>query len=264
MHYLKYIFLIFFTTCCVVLNAQVKTVTVNKDGVLKTPNATTFKDANDIASKSDIKLIENAVTSTSICLYVDLYRDGINTGNPIGNGIGDYWTDCEVKVLDKYGNMIYFYSTAMFEQLTQQYHSECIGKTVAQRYANFTYDHNNADYKIIEDKTKVKTYFYISGNQPSGFCAMPKHRWNPASGSNTSIGSSGSSSSIDNTTGTNNQQRIAAIQIFPDPQKIKMFLDPNNSVLINRKNNLLNERDGQGGRIWRPALIQYFNESPED
>lgn len=295
MHYLKYIFLIFLTTCCVVLNAQVKTVTVDKENnILKTPNAKAFKDANDIASKSDIKLIENAITSTSICLYVDLYRDGINNlivgdkniGNPLENGIGDYWTDCEVKVLDKYGNMIYFYSTAMFEQLTQQYHSECVGKTVAQRYANFTYDHKYANYMIIEDITKVKTYYYVSGNQingdggiyqHNGFCAKQKKRWNQTI-SYGYLKSIGEQESAGNETGIDPEgfrHRVTAIQIFPDPYKIQMFLDPNNSVLINRKNDLLNERDGNkqreithrniyGSRVWRPALIQYFNEPPEN
>ena len=78
-------------------------VMVDNNGTLTYPDKATFAKKNAV----------------NLSVFVDLYRDGLDdvSGMRLSDGGKSiYWSDCELKVLDKNGNIIYFFSTIYFIQ----------------------------------------------------------------------------------------------------------------------------------------------------
>ncbi len=201
---------------------QYRPLPVDKDGKLSPSSK--FVSANSI------------VQTTNLSVFVDLYRDGIDdvAGMRHDNNAGRsvYWSDCELKVLDKNGNIVYFFSTIAF------------ANKQVQALHDSKYNDNGAT-----------VYYYVSGgNSLNGVCVKPKKK---LTNFNLSIGA------IENayngtSTANDNKVRITAIQIYPSAKFRDVFLNPQNSIMVWRQSINAAETDGRGGKTWRPAIIQFI------
>ncbi len=174
------------------------------------------------------------VPTTNLSVFVDLYRDGIHySANVPQRGRGNYWSDCELKVLDKNGNIIYFFSTIAF--------------TNKQVQALHDSKYNDTDAVV---------YYYVSGAGTNA-CVKPKKLF-PKNLWNSSIGATENATNGLENSVNDNKVRITAIQIYPSAKFRDVFLNPENSIMVWRQSTMIAETDGQGGKLWRPALIQFI------
>ena len=237
--------------CIGAVHADEAYTVMSKDsGELIVPTKDTFAAAN------------NLVSNEVVCVRVDMLR-------PIGQalsgnyGNASYWTDCEIKVLDKDGYCIYFASTVWRDR---SYH---------------------ADDGTIDPNAKI--YYYRSGaNAATGVCAYPKKRHVPSGNASYTSGNSiASDLSIWSYAGSNSYKgniAISAVEFYPNlagsltvyfPNGTsktlsirEIFLNPENSVIISRKNPQYIERvntgtaSNTGERIWRPVIPQYYRTIP--
>ena len=196
------------------------TVLVNDTGELSYPDKNAFFQKN----------------APNLSVFVDLYRDGIDdvAGMQYDNKAGRsvYWSDCELKVLDKNGKIVYFFSTIAFaSRQVQELHEGAINDTGA----------------IV--------YYYVSGgNSSNGVCVKPKKR---LTNFNLSIGAI-ETAHDGISTANDNKVRITAIQIYPSAKFRDVFLNPENSIMVWRQSINSAETDGKGGKCWRPAIIQFI------
>lgn len=202
----------------------VQGVTVNSDGTLKRPTAKTFIDKN------------NLVTNEVICVRVDMFRSG---GDDLLSRMAFYWTDAELKVLDKQGRLLYFATTSYNDVVN--YHKE-----------DGTWDSN------------CKIYYYIAGTKyaQQGQCSNPKQLHIVSASQKKSIASK---EVVSASIGRNINHPITAVEFFPNLSgKIngmsirEIFLNPENTIIVSRKNQNEIERTGNGARVWRPTIPQYY------
>ena len=184
----------------------------------------------NLAEKNDL------VPTTNLSIFVDLYRDGLDDVSDLRYHYSTvkaiYWSDCEVKVLDKNGKIVYFFSTIAFDnRQVQELHKAQI----------------NDFYATV--------YYYVSGSGDNA-CVKPKKLF-PSSKWNSSIGAT-EKAYAGNTTANDNKVRITAIQIYPSKRFLPLFLDPENSIMIWRQSVNAAEYDGKGGKLWRPAIVQFI------
>ena len=198
-------------------------VMVDNNGTLAYPDKDTFAQKNAL------------VPTTNLSVFVDLYRDGIDdvTDARPPQGRGQYWSDCELKVLDKNGNIIYFFSTILF-----------YSKRV-QALHDSKYNDMNA-----------RCFYYVSGAGTNA-CVKPKKEYVQTASSNTSIGAKESAYSGAGNA-SDSKVRITAIQIYPSDKFREVFLNPENSIMVWRQSPSVAEVDGKGGKLWRPAIIQFI------
>lgn len=106
----------------------------------------------------------NIVSNEVICVRVDMERPA-NTTYLIAHGKALFWSDCELKVLDKNGNLLYFATTSYND--VRNYHS-----------TDGTWDAN------------CKIYYYVSGTKyaATGQCSSPKQLHTVSSSQTKSIG----------------------------------------------------------------------------
>ena len=148
-------------------------------------------------------------------------------------GTEEKYTDAELKILDASGKLLYFATTNYKDQTN--YHN-----------SDGTWD------------SGCKIYYYIAGTKyaQGDQCSSPKQRHKVDSSNQRSIGSKESA-------------RITAIEFYPNlAGKINnksirsIVLDPDNTIIISRKNSNSNEKDNDENRIWRPIIPQYYKAYP--
>ena len=199
----------------------------------------TYNPANGkIKSPSDFVEKNNLVTNEVICVRVDMFRGG---DDDVMQRKAYYWSDAELKVLDKNGNLLYFATTSYND--VRNYHLD-----------DGTWD------------SKCKIYYYISGTKyaQSGQCSNPKQSHLVSASQTKSIGKKenvGASYSL--SSGQNHP--VTAVEFFPDlsgtinGKSIRdIFLNPENTIIVSRKNQNELERTGNGDRVWRPTIPQYY------
>lgn len=230
-----------------------RTVTVDSEGNIKYPR--NFIEQNKLVNVNNFNVIQNPertkfinsnriVSTDVICVFVDTYRDGIyGTGQQVHSYINECtpatWTDCELKVLDKDGKIVYFFSTISFRN-----------KQVQNLHSGILSDNE------IENIDNVRVYYYVSGKDV--VCASRKKRFTEFNMSIASIEKiSGNQQQFDD-----KMKRITGIQIFPSAKFIDVFLNPDNTIVVWRQNILKGEIDGNGQKLWKPAIIQYYKSTP--
>jgi hypothetical protein len=194
---------------------------MHNDGKVVIPN---FAEKNEL------------VPTTNLSVFIDTYRDGMDDvgGNYYYNyGVhASYWSDCELKVLDENGNIIYFFSTIKF---------------------------NNQQVEALHDKkyndTNAIVYYYVSGTGVNA-CVKPKKLF-PKDKWDSSIGKTENAYNGTSYVG-DGKVRITGIQIYPSAKFREVFLNPKNSIMIWRQSVNAAELDGNGGKLWRPAIIQFI------
>ena len=214
-----------------------------------------------LATGSKFVEANNLVSNEVVCVRVDMVKQSSNISMNFGNG--SYWTDCELKVLDKDGYCIYFASTVWRDR---SYH---------------------ADDGTIDPNAKI--YYYRSGANPdTGVCAYPKKRHIPSGNASYTSGNSIQSDlKITESTGSSSYHSnisISAVEFYPNlsgsltvyfPNGSRktlsireIFLNPENSVIVSRKSKYYIERvctssaSNTGERIWRPVIPQYYRTIP--
>lgn len=246
---MRLLFFVFATLFSLCAFAERQGMTISPDGALKHPAPATFAAKN------------NLVSNEVVCVRVDMVKQSSNISMNFGNG--SYWTDCELKVLDKDGYCIYFASTVWRDR---SYH---------------------ADDGTIDPNAKI--YYYRSGANPdTGVCAYPKKRHIPSGNASYTSGNSIQSDlKITESTGSSSYHSnisISAVEFYPNlsgsltvyfPNGSRktlsireIFLNPENSVIVSRKSKYYIERvctssaSNTGERIWRPVIPQYYRTVP--
>ena len=171
---------------------------------------------------------KNNIASTEvICVRVDMFSGGTD--------VAYRWSDAELKVLDADGKLLYFATT-------------CYNDYVVYHKNDGTWD------------SACVIYYYIAGTKYAyaGQCSNPKRRHEVSESQQLSIGGR---EQLDDTIGTG----IVAIEFFPNLDgKIngksirEIFLNPENTVIVSRKNQTTIERTYNDNRVWRPTIPQYY------
>ena len=188
-----------------------------------------------LAAGSKFVAANNIVSSDVLCIRVDMFRGG---WDDTSQRKALYWWEAEIKVLSKTGALLYHVSTVWRDR---SYHE---------------------DLGVEDDKCRI--FYYPSGaNANTGICAKPKKELKrSATGSGVSI------SKFEGLTGTvtNNAYYSTTIEFFPNLDgKLngvsirEIFLNPENTIVVSRKNSNEIERDyTNGSRIWRAPIVIYY------
>lgn len=149
--------------------------------------------------------------------------------------LGGTWSDAEMKILNSSGELLLFATT---------------------NYRDKTHYHDN-------DGTwdsNCKIFYYIAGTKYAyrGQCSSPKQRH---------LVDANNASSI----GAKEDAQVTAVEFYPNLSGFlngksirEIVLDPNNSIIISRKNANGYEKDANGNRIWCPVIPQYYKAFPQE
>ena len=192
-----------------------------------------------LAAGSKFVAANNIVSSDVLCIRVDMFRGG---WDDMSQKKAFYWWEAEIKVLDKSGNLLYHVSTVWRDR---SYH-EGLG--------------------VEDDKCRI--FYYPSGpNTATGICAKPKKELiRSAEGGGVSISKFEGLSGTPNTGYYSKPISISTIEFYPDLDGYingvsirEIFLNPENTIVVSRKNSNEIERDYvNGSRIWRAPIITYY------
>lgn len=148
-------------------------------------------------------------------------------------GTDTIWKDAEMKILNSSGELLLFATTSYRDKT--HYHDN-----------DGTWDSN------------CKIFYYIAGTKYAyrGQCSSPKQRH---------LVDANNASSI----GAKEDAQVTAVEFYPNLSGFlngksirEIVLDPNNSIIISRKNANGYEKDANGNRIWCPVIPQYYRAYP--
>lgn len=193
-----------------------------------------------LAAGSKFIAANNIVSSDVLCIRVDMFRGG---WDDVSQRKAFYWWEAEIKVLSKTGALLYHVSTVWRDR---SYHE---------------------DLGVEDDKCRI--FYYPSGpNANTGICAKPKKELKrSATGSGVSISKfEGLTGSATGDAYYSRTISISTIEFFPNLDgKLngvsirEIFLNPENTIVVSRKNSNEIERDySNGSRIWRAPIITYY------
>lgn len=241
-------------------------VTVDADGNLQIPTKPEFFNLNRLSIQQSFRLYVNTAPSqvnnsafltksiTNTFYFQDANGNWVRTANANGSAKANYnvqvpniswWTDCQIKVIDKYGNLIYFASTVSWD-LDYPAHQSVVDTTAVVK----------AWLSTLQDGT------------------------NPCWGSMVDLGTHNSLSEIASAV----YGSISSIWIYPSINSTEVrevpiysaygtyelknvvwgkylrviFNNPENTVLSWRKNASQNEGFSSSVKLWRPVRIEYF------
>ena len=206
-----------------------------------------------IKSPSDFVEKNNLVTNEVICVRVDMFRGGMDD---YSNRRAFHWSDAELKVLDKNGDLLYFATTSYNDVIV--WHCPEGKATEKTKHTDNTWD------------SKCKIYYYIAGTKYArdGQCSNPKQSHTVSASQTMSIGGKENIKSDVNATGNIGNAYnfpITAVEFFPDLTGSidgisirEIFLNPENTIIVSRKNSSELERTANGSRVWRPIIPQYY------
>lgn len=206
--------------------AQVYTIMADSEGKLLAPKASEFAKKN------------NLVSNEVICVRVDMFRGG---DDDTLSKRAYYWSDAELKVLDKNGSLLYFATTSYNDY--KNYHAN-----------DGTWDAN------------CKIYYYIAGTKYAQYeqCSNPKQLHVVSASQTQSIAKKENLGAYTYISSGQNHP-ITAIEFFPNLSGEingisirEIFLNPENTIIVSRKNQNELERTGNGARVWRPTIPQYY------
>lgn len=260
--------------------AQYKPLPVDGDGKLA-PNSK-FVSANGIVTASNLGkfrqdfrlfidttpslrvdgLTSKTRTNTNIFYYKDASGNLVRTVNSMGNSMPSfttysyvhdiqYWTDCEIKVIDKWGNLIYFTSTiALDNQQVQMLHPTLTDKTPKVFYWETAYE-NSTGGCWGERKQFTLLNASIGATKLSGTCVSGIWIY-PALDST-------EKRTIPVFTGANTYTNK---QVVWGEYVRSVFDNPENTVLCWRQTPTYGEIY-YSKKIWRPVRIEFYGDFKE-
>lgn len=250
-------------------------LTTDTDGNILTVPKQTFFERNVRVFRQDFRLFvdttqstrENGYTSkarsnTNVFYYKDASGKAVRTVNSSGNVMTtfstytyvqdvQYWTDCEIKVIDKWGNLVYFTSTIALNNLqVQMLHPE------------------------LTDKTPKIYYWETAWQNSNGGCWGERKQLTNLNGSiGATVGSSYCVSGIWIYPALDSTEK-RTIPVFTGAgtyankqvvwgEYVRSVLDnPDNTVLCWRQTPTYGETYN-GNKIWRPVRIEYYGNFKE-
>ena len=213
-------------------------------------------------SQQSLSLISKTKTASNPFYYKDSEGKAVRTVNSGGSAMGyytssfnipniQYWTDCEIKVIDKWGNLIYFTSTIALENLqVQMLHPTLTDKTPKVYYWETAYQNATGGcwgtLKQLTNLNRSIGAIKTSNSCVSGIWIYP---------------------SLDSTekrtipifTGTNTYTNK---QVVWGEYVRSVFDNPENTVLCWRQTTSYGEIYSSG-KIWRPVRIEYYGDFKE-
>ena len=155
-----------------------------------------------------------------------------------------YWTDCELKVIDKWGNIIYFTSTnKLNDAQVAKLHPQITDSSPTIWYFG-TYSYNGC-YGIRTQFTNFNSSIGAtigSSNSVSGIWIYPSL-------------SSQETRTVPNWTGYN--QQSGTKQVVWGEYIREVFENPNNTIIIWRQTTTQGELYN-GNKLWRPVQITHY------
>lgn len=210
-------------------------------------------DAGKVVSPQNFVEANKLVTNEVICVRVDMFRGGMDD---YSNRKAFHWSDAELKVLDKNGNLLYFATTSYDDVIV--WHCPEDKEEGKTKHKDNTWD------------SKCKIYYYIAGTKyaQDGQCSSPKQPHEVSKSQQKSIGGKESiKSKVDANGKIGNAYNfpITAVEFYPDLTGSineisirEIFLNPENTIIVSRKNSSELERTANGDRVWRPTIPQYY------
>ena len=244
----KFILFLFSASCLF----GATTTMVDKDGTLVYPDKATFFNKNARVLQQDFRIfvdttqsaysnymVSNSVNTINRIYYKDANnatkRTVSSSGQPLTAFPTQYqyykvnwWTDCEVKVIDKWGNLIYFTSTIALE-------NSQVSKLHPQ---------------ICDKAPKVFAWLAVGSNSNGGCWGERKELTDFTKSIGASIGSA-----------------ISGIWIYPsinstEKRTRSVFNNPDNTILVWRQTTSEGETYN-GNKLWRPARLEYYGDFKE-
>ncbi len=214
--------------CSLITHGARAPITADTDGKLARPSAYMFAEKN------------NLVSNEVICIRVDMFRGG---WDDVRDQKAYYWWEAEIKVLAPNGTLLYHVSTVWRDR---SYH-ENLG--------------------VEDDNCRI--FYYPSGSNfdTTGICAKPKKELlRSSTGKGMSISKfEGLTSEFGSSGYFSRPISITTIEFYPNLSgKLngvsirEIFLNPENTIVVARKNSNEIERDEAYTRIWRAPIIIYY------
>lgn len=250
-------------------------LTTDTDGNILTVPKQTFFERNVRVFRQDFRLFIDTTpslrvdgfgsktrTNTNIFYYKDASGNLVRTVNSVGNSMPtfttysyvqdiQYWTDCEIKVIDKWGNLIYFTSTiALDNQQVQMLHPTLTDKTPKVFYWETAYE-NSTGGCWGERKQFTLLNASIGATKLSGTCVSGIWIY-PALDST-------EKRTIPVFTGAN---AYTNKQVVWGEYVRSVFDNPDNTVLCWRQTPTYGEIY-YSKKIWRPVRIEYYGNFKE-
>ena len=194
-----------------------------------------------LASGSKFISANNIVSSDVLCIRVDMFRGG---WDDVSSGRSAYYCEAEIKAMSPTGELLYHVSTVWRDR---SYHE---------------------DLGVEDDKCRI--FYYPSGpNAATGICAKPKKELKrSATGAGASISKFEGLTSVNWRSDAHYSKpiSISTIEFYPNLDGYingvsirEIFLNPENTIVVSRKNSNEIERDySNGSRIWRAPIITYY------
>lgn len=251
-------------------------LTTDTEGNILTVPKQTFFDRNVRVFRQDFRLFVDTAQSTAdkdsyttktrsntnVFYYKDASGNTVRTVNNLGNSMStyttflyvpniQYWTDCEIKVIDKWGNLIYFTSTIALNNLqVQMLHPTLTDKTPKVFYWETAYANSNGgcwgERKQLANLNSsigatIGTYYCVSGIWIYPSLDSTEKRTIPIfTGANTYT----------------NKQVVWGEYVR------SVFDNHENTVLCWRQTTSYGETYN-GNKIWRPVRIEYYGDFKE-
>ena len=205
--------------------ARVDQVAVTPEGALVRPSATTFYNKNTACFRQDIRV------------YVDMSPSFSGTSTKSTQNLKtQFWTDFELKVVDKNGNIVY-YATSLSRQ------------TNASLYS--------LHYYHVDDSVRI--FFWDTYDPENRDNCYGRLRRLPPNGEYTSIAEMISG---------NPNSGVVGVWVYPNMDGVlrsgksirAIFEDTENTVIVNRFTSSTYESVYPFGRFWRPARLERYGE----
>ena len=260
---MRYLITLLFLVLAIQVNADFSyTTMVDNEGNLVLPTKDVFYEKNVKVFQQDLRIFIDTVPSQTFTTNaVNQYAS---------NYVHAFWTDCEVKVIDKWGNLIYFTSTiALSNMQVQQLHPQlcdttpevyawkidyndtggCWGKRVKLTSLNHSIGSRIGTlitgiwiYPSIESTLGRAVPVFIGPNELNTL-SHPK------------LGKGDNSSAFNVAAG----YRWASWGNYVR----SVFNNPDNTILVWRQTTSMGEIHSNGRKLWRPARLEYYGDFKE-
>ena len=206
------------------------------------------------------------VIDTNVFYYKKEDNTVVRTVNSSGNGMPNYNakiarsraikpTDIELKVLDKYGNIVYYTATIMLNSsLIKSLHPEITDNSPTIYYFNNEDNFSNADCYGTKTKfTNFNSYIGSSAKNISGIWVYP------------SISDATLCNGVARPRIPIYTEKATVSGYYPDTTKWGDYIrsvmeNPENTIIVWRKTSTYSEEIPNGTNYWRPVQITHYGD----
>lgn len=234
-------------------------------------------------SQQSLMLVSKTKTASNPFYYKDSEGKAVRTVNSGGSAMGyytssfnipniQYWTDCEIKCIDKWGNLIYFTSTIALNNLqVQMLHPELTDNTAKVFYweinnyntsggcwgerKQLTNLNSSIGASIASNSCVSGIWIYPSLDSTNGRAVPVYKAVNSLDSTNYPKKGKGDNSSAENT-------KAGYKWVIWGDYAREVLSNPDNTVLCWRQTTSDGEEYNYA-KIWRPVRIEFFGDFKE-